>query len=297
MNKVLSVLFVLMIFISCAKRDEVKMPDDFEVFADKQTYKVGDTISFNFSGNPDHIVFWSGADGNNYDYRTRTEIEGNSLVLNFKSFSQLGQVDKDNIKLLVSNDFSGVYDSANVRSATWLDVTNKAVWSSGADQTPSGDIVLDEFAEGNKNIVIAFRYVTNVVKPLTLQNRWVIRSFDLNSINQAGKTIPLLNMATAGWKRFSFAGVATTWEIYSAQLISQRNDVELDDDWILTKQIRPNAVDPDRGAAIKTITGSMPDFKTTYSKPGVYKVVFEATNAGLKESKRVLRELMLTIQP
>lgn len=297
MNKILGVSFVLMIFISCAKRDVVKAPDDFDVSVSKQNYKVGDTVSFNFSGTPDNIVFWSGASGNRYDNRTRTEVKGNSLVLDFKSFSQMGTVDQSNIKLLVSNNFSGVYNAASVRSATWTDITGRATWSSGADQTPSGSIALTEFAEGNKSVVIAFRYVTTVVKPVTTQNRWVIRSFDLNSINQAGQVNSLLNMSTAGWSAFSFSGDSTNWTISASQLISMRNTTELDDDWVLTRQVSPNAVSPDRGVAIKNITGKMPDFKTAYAEPGTYKVVFEATNAGITETKKVLRELTLTIEP
>lgn len=297
MKKILGISFALMILISCSKRDVVNSPDDFNVAVDRQTYKVNDTIAFQFSGSPDHIVFWSGTEGNNYDYKNRTVLEGNSLVLNFKSFSQFGQVDQSNIKLLISNNFSGIYDSVNVRSATWTDITNRATWSSGADQTPSGDIDLDEFTEGNKIVVIAFRYVTSIIKPFDQQNRWVIRSFDLNAINPQGDAKPLLSMATAGWTRFSFSGIATTWEIFPTHLISVRNTTELDDDWILTKQIQPNAVSPDRGVAIKNITNKMPEFKTAYSEPGVYKIVFEATNAGLNESKKVLRELTLTIEP
>ncbi len=297
MNKILGILFAIITIVSCTKRDRVDAPDDFMAFTDKHVYRVGDTVSFRFTGGSDNIVFWSGKEGNNYDNRSRTEVEGNTLALNFKSFSQFGEVDKSIIRLLVSNDFSGVYDSASIRAATWINITDRATWSSGADQTPSGELVLDEFVKGNKSLVFAFQYKTTVVKPITLQNRWVIRSFDLNSRNPAGQETSLLTMGTAGWARFNFAGDSTNWEIFAPQIISMRNLTELDDDWILTRQVRPNAVAPDRGEAIKNISGKMPDFKAAYDEPGIYKVVFEATNASLKESKKVLRELTLIIEP
>lgn len=281
---------------SCQKRNELASLDTFDVQVDKTTFNVGDSVKFLFSGTPENVVFWSGANGSNYDYKSRTVIEGNSIILNFNSFSQYGDPDQSSLKLLISKDFSGIYDSTNVVKATWTDITNKAVLSSGADQTPSGKINLDEFAAGNGNIALAFRYKTETVKTSVTQNRWVIRSFDLKSVNQQGAESSLATMATAGWQSFNFKSPSTFWAISSTQLISARSFTDLDDDWVITKQFNPNGVKPDKGQAIKNISQNLKQYVTTYSKPGTYKVVFVATNGNVESTASVTKELQLTIK-
>ncbi len=288
-------LLLFVLFASCKKRYELESLDSFTVTADKTSYRAGDTIRFTFTGHPDNVVYWSGEHGHVYEYRNRTFAEGNKIQLNFKSFSQYGIADPSTLKLLVSTDFSGVYDSASIRSATWEDITGKAVLSTGADQTPSGDIDLSEFAARNKKISIAFRFKTETVKTEVTQNRWVIRSFDLNSINEAGENTVLANMATAGWTAFNFSGASSAWTVSSVQLLSGRNFVDLDDDWAVTKQFNPNSVMPDQGQPIKNISQKLNDYVAVYNNPGTYKVVFVANNSNVKDQQSVVKEITLNI--
>lgn len=282
-------------FFSCEKRYELDSLDSFTVSVEKNTYAVGDSIRFVFTGSPDYIVFWSGAAGNNYDNRTRTFVEGNTILLNFKSYTRYGVVDQSNLKLLISTDFSGIYDSANIRSATWEDITNRAILSSGQDQTSSGNIDVSDFASLNKNMAIALRYVTDVIKTSTTQNQWVIRSFDLTSTNANGDQTALFSLSTAGWSSFNFSGPTTSWTVTSSALTTTRNFISLDDDWVVTKQFNPNSVSPDKGVSIKNLAESRSEYTTAYSKPGTYKVVFVATNANVKDQESVVKEVYLTI--
>ncbi|WP_300602020.1 DUF5017 domain-containing protein [Niabella sp.] len=297
MNKLIIAAVLFLSLASCKKRYALDAIDNFSIELEKATYKVGEPIRFVVNGKPDNLVFWSGEAGHVYQFRDRTAVEGNALSLNFKSFAQYGPqpVDQSTLKLLISTDFNGKYDSANVRTATWEDITDKAVLSSGQDQTPSGNIDLSSFAATNKNLAIAFRYKTNVVKPESQQNRWVIRSFDLKSINQQGDETVLANMATAGWAGFNFSGPATKWSITSAQLLTVTNPADLDDDWVITKQFNPNKTMPDKGEPIKNISQNLYSYTRVYNKPGVYKVVFVATNVNVKASASVVKEIELTI--
>ncbi|WP_018626552.1 DUF5017 domain-containing protein [Niabella aurantiaca] len=297
MNRYFILIVAVLLLSSCQKRYELVTMDTVAVQLEKDTYAVGDTVRFLISGNPDNMVFWSGVPGHVYEYRNRTFTEGNVLSLNFKSYSQYGQVDQTNLKVLVSNDFTGIYDSANIRSATWNDITDRAVLSSGADQTPSGEISLDDFASANKPIAIAFRYVTSVVKPATTQNRWVLRSFDLNSTNADGDVSLLASMSTAGWTSRSFAGTSSNWAISSSQLITTRNFAELDDDWVITRQFNPNKVSPDRGVAIKNISENLSEYTAVYDRPGVFRVTFVVTNANVKSQVSAIKEFDLHITP
>lgn len=296
MNKTyLYIAALLVILVSCTKRDIVKVPVNFQVATDKPTYKVGDTVRFLFSGDVENIVLWSGKPGSEYQHRDRLFVEGNKLLLNFKSFSQLGIVDKTNIKLLVSTNFNGIYDSNNISAATWHDITNRAAWSSGEDQAPSGEIDLSDFASENKDMVIAFRYVTTQILGDN-QNRWVIRSFDLINQSPDGAITTIATMATAGWKEWSFLG-STKWSISTAQLIANRSLTELNDDYVITKLFNPNKVNPDRGIAVQNISNDIKEYSVVYDKPGNYKVTVVGTNASYKNQETIIRELDLEVLP
>ncbi|MFT4093260.1 MAG: DUF5017 domain-containing protein [Niabella sp.] len=295
MNKYFIVIIMVLLFSSCQKRYELASLDTFDVQLEKETYTVGDTVKFLISGDPDNIVFWSGTSGHKYEYRNRTYAEGNTLSLNFKSYSQYGEADQSSLKLLVSNDFSGIYDSASILAATWNDITDRATLSSGNDQTSSGDISLDDFASSNQPIAVAFRYVTTVIKTSSTQNRWVIRSFDLNSTSTDGEVSSLATMSTAGWTSWNFAGASTNWTLSSSQLITARNFTELDDDWVITKQYNPNKVSPDQGVAIKNISENLSQYTAVYDTTGVFRVTFVATNANVKDQVSVIKEIELQI--
>jgi hypothetical protein len=298
MNKFLfTVVLFTIVFSSCTKRDEVAVPDGFQVTTDKQVYHAGDAVRFTFTGTPDNIVFWSGKPGSKYEFRNRTFAEGNSLQLNFKSYSQYGVVDQNNIKLLVSTDFSGIYDSANIKAANWQDISNRATWSNGADNTPSGDVDLTDFGNANKDIAIALRYVTSVVADASTQNRWVFRSFDLKSVSTDGGITALATIANAGWKSWSFLDATTNWTISSTALVANRSITALNDDWVITKLFSPNRTSPDQGKPIKNISSGLRDYSEVYDTPGTYKVTFVATNASYKNQERVIRELELKVEP
>jgi hypothetical protein len=294
MNKIISFFSICLLAASCTKRDEVGTPV-FDVTINSTTYKVGDTITFNFSGDPQNVVFWSGAPGSVYEYRDRLFTTGNKLLVKFNSYQQFGV--RNNLTVLVSNNFNGTYDTTNVKAASWTDITSRVTLSQGADQVQSGTVDMSEFTDGNKSATIAFRYITT---SLISQNRWVIRTFNADNQSPEGTITPMANMTTAGWKAVSFQNPAAVWSITSAQLLLQGSATALDDDWVLTKSFNPNAASPDKGIPIKNITTNLTRYTAAgiYTKPGTYKVVFEATNASYKnQAASALKEITLTITP
>jgi hypothetical protein len=279
--------------ISCAKRDRVDTPA-FDVHTSSTTYKVGDTINFEFTGDPQNIVFWSGLPGSVYEYRDRLFTTGNKLLIKFNTYQQFGV--RNNLSVLVSNDFNGTYDTTNVKKATWTDITGRATLSQGADQVQSGTLDMSEFTNGNKSVTLAFRYITTAIQS---QNRWVVRTFNADNQDADGGVTSMATMSTAGWKAVDFINPAAVWSITSAQLLLQGSATALDDDWVLTKSFNPTAVSPDKGIAIKNITVNLNKYVAAgvYTKPGTYKAVFEATNGSYENIERTLREITLTITP
>jgi hypothetical protein len=295
MNKFIYYSIISLLLASCSKRDEVGAPG-FEVTANATTFKLGDSIIFNFKGSPQHIVFWPGTPGREYEHRNRTFTTGNKLLVKFNSFQQFGI--RNNLVVLVSNDFNGVFDTTNVKTATWTDITSRFTLSQGADQTQSGSVDLSEFTEGNKSATIAFRYRFD---PVTSPNRWVIRTFNADNEAPDGTITPMANMANAAWKSVSFQNPASNWLITSAQVITQATANNADDDWVITKSFNPNTISPDKGIPIKNITTNLTRYAPAtdlYNKPGTYKAIFEATNASYEnEPDRVRKEITITITP
>lgn len=295
MHKIISFFSICLLAASCTKRDQVGTPV-FDVTTSSTTYKVGDTITFNFTGNPQNIVFWSGVPGHVYEYRDRLFTTGNKLLVKFNTYQQFGI--RNNMTVLVSNNFNGTYDTTNVKAATWTDITNRVTLSQGADQVQSGTVDMSEFTDGNKPATVAFRYITT---SLQTQNRWVIRTFNADSQTPDGTITPMATMSTAAWKAVSFQNPAAVWSITSAQLLLQGSATALDDDWVLSKSFNPNAAIPDKGEPIKNITVNLSKYvaANVYTKPGTYKVVFEATNASYQNDslEKVLKEITLTINP
>lgn len=295
MNKIISFFSICLLAISCTKRDEIKTPA-FDVTTSSTTYKVGDTITFNFSGDPQNIVFWPGTQGRVYEYRDRLFTVGNKLLVKFNTYQQFGV--RNNLTVLVSNNFNGTYDTTNVKAATWTDITSRVTLSQGADQVQSGTVDMSEFTDGNKSATIAFRYITTSIMT---QNRWVIRTFNADKQAPDGTLTPMAVMSTANWKAVSFQNPAAVWSITSAQLLLQGSANALDDDWVLSMSFNPNTASPDKGIPIKNITTNLSKYAAVgiFTTPGTYKVVFEATNASYANDKveSALKEITLTITP
>lgn len=283
------IITVISLLAAC-KKDEVSTPE-LEITTDKVSYKVGDTVRFQFAGNPDNIVFWSGKQGHEYQYRDRTFMEGNKLLLKFNTYQQYG-TDK-NLSVKVSDNFSEVFDAENIQKATWTDITDKVTLSTGSDQTPSGTVNLSEIFDGKKPVTVAFRYVTTELKT---QTRWVIRTFNLDNETPSGTVSAIATMATAGWKAFSFSHTPV-WSITAAQLLMRGDNLGLDDDWVFAKAVNPNAVTPDKGLAIKNVAGLLEGYSESYTTPGTYKVTFEISNTSYKNQESAIKEVTVKIDP
>lgn len=66
----ITILAVSAMLASCEK--DLKLdPPSFDVTTISNTYHVGDTINFIFSGKADIISFYSGKPGNNYEFKDR----------------------------------------------------------------------------------------------------------------------------------------------------------------------------------------------------------------------------------
>ncbi|MGX5817091.1 DUF5017 domain-containing protein [Chitinophaga lutea] len=296
MRKVLYTLAAAIAFVACNK-DKVEMPA-FEVRTSSLTYKAGDTVRFDFSGNPDNITFFSGEPGHNYEFRKRTNA-ANDLQIDFSTWVRFGLV-YPNLQLMVSNDFSGKAAVEDIQAAHWTDITSRAKFSTGTDNTPSGKISLKEFARPQKDsalVYVAFRYAD--YKKTQGQNSWVVRTFTANNVSDDGVVTPLAVMSTGGWQQVSVKNPAFVWTITTAQLLMPNAGATADDneDWVISKGFNPWQIVPDAGEALKNISTTLDSHSHVYTQPGTYKVVFDVSAVRYNGEKRLTREITLTITP
>lgn len=293
MKKNLFFLTLLTLLGSSCMKEEMP-PATIDVSIDSHSYRIGDTVTFRLAGKPDNIVFYSGESGRNYALRDR-QYTNNDIQVNFSTLVQWGVI-YDNLKLLVSNDFNGIYDEDNVSRATWVDVSDKFVFSEGADHVPSGTVSLKEYVSpvDTASFYIAFQY-TDTQK--NQQNRWVVRSFNANKISPEGVLTNLATMATGGWQAVSFLNDERVWTITAAQLLMHggiATDTD-NDDWVITKGFKIRESVADMGVPIKNISSQRNEYKYVYQEAGIYTAVFETSSVWYSGEERDKMEIIIEV--
>jgi hypothetical protein len=269
----------------------------FTVTTDKETYTTTDTVKFAFTGNPWYLTFFSGEPYHQYQYRDRFTADGKPQI-SFTSTMTVGS-QTNTLRLLVSTDFSGVYDSTNVYNATWTDLTDKVTFSSVAD-TKSGDIDLSSFLDGDKPVYIAFKYTGAAKKA---QRTWTIKTLAVDNVLNDGTSYEVLGIgeSTLGFKSIAMKVPAIAWTISATQLqikgyTTDLNSVADTEGWVVSKPINLRKVFPDTGTQLKNMTTSMSTLNYIYGTTGSYKATFVATNANRYSEKSDVKEIDITVQ-
>src|SRR5690606_38593801 len=147
---------------------------DFDVTVDPGSMlRVGDKITFLFSGNADVVEFYSGTFGHAYDYRDKDRFYDVGAHLSFQSSKAPStgnsQPNWEPAELFYSTDFNGDRTSANaytsVKAATWIPITDRFNLPRGTPQgltayvhSGAGDIT-DIFA-GDGPVYLAWHCTT-----------------------------------------------------------------------------------------------------------------------------------------
>lgn len=296
MKSIKYIIFLsLLSVIACDRSLEFSTPD-WDVSVEKNTYSVGDTVTFTFSGSADYVTFYAGDEGHNYIYRERTKVENVIPTMEFTSYRQWGN-QVNTLSLLISTDYNGIADEENIYKASWKDITTLATLSTGSDNTPSGLIDLLEFKD-EKILYIAFKF-EGWQSSSSAQRTWTIKNFQIKSLTPDGSSIAVIpSIGTAGWIAVDLKNNAKRWTITNTQIqIAGGGTNEPDnEDWIITRGINLSQVSPDRGTPIIDIIRSKKSHEFIYTKPGTYKVVFEAINGNVKGQLKTVKELEVIVK-
>lgn len=309
MKKTILVLSVSGLLLAACSENEIQAPNDFEVTVTKEKYKLGDSVQFNISGNPDNITFYSGEPGREYDKRDFFSSDEGTLTLEFNSQTRSGATLPRNIAVLISTDFNGEYTEQGVKAAKWTDITTRAVLpantASNAD-VASGTINLDDLKVKGQPMYLAFRYVSENAAG-TAQRYWNMgRMMLINNVPGNGDFEIASTIEKGIFQVVEFTGTDNKWTINTATATSHRLihtanaiNTQPDDDWVISRafQVFQTAGHKKNAVNVKSISGGTPGtFAWLYSAPGTYKATFIALNADRDTQKEVIKEVLVTVE-
>lgn len=290
-KKILLLPVLIVGLAACNKKEATSL--NFNISADKTEIKAGDTVTFTITGNPEQLTFYSGEKSHNYEYRDRVKADG-IPQLSFTSYRQYG-TQENTLSLLASSDFSGTYTAQAVSAATWTDITNKAKFSTGADNTPSGTIDLSDL-KSDKPVFLAFRFIGSTA---STQRTWTIKNFVLNNLLPDGNLVAVTSQADAGWVSVNMNNSPRNWTSTTSQLQFQGGVAGIgnNEGWAITKALYFTKVTPDRGVALKNMSTRMDSYQYVYTLEGPYTATFVASNVNEYGSNSDVKQVAISVQP
>lgn len=311
MKKIFLVALAAIMLTGCDKKEAVGL--DLTIQPTKTSLKVNETLTFNISGNPDQLTFYSGEAGKQYELREGILIEGDGNVMNL-SFSTLGRygttvAHPNALRLFMSQKFSGNYGVSAFKEEDWTDVSDNFVWSpligNDTDYKASGiKSVFDLMTlDKDKPVYFAFRYKTNAGTN-QIQSRWWIEKFDIESKNLAtGDPLPLGQMSSMAWTFIKLGGgITPTYNTSGLRFPSAPAANEASLIWAVSKAVSlapyKNLTNVNRGTALKNMSTRLDQYNYVYTQPGTYKVTFVASNENVYGgSEKIIKEFDITVTP
>lgn len=291
------------------------------------TVTAGQNAVFLFNGNADYLTFYSGCPENNYDNRNRTEAELTALKMSCtirQQYNDRDYLNREIFFIYLSTDFSGIYTPEEISKATWIPISGKEyhrlpvpVPTSASPVETSGNIDLSTFVGLEQNFYIAFLYKapgrasipqSNGSGRYTNRPRIDVSNLNMLKLTADGQEVNL-NNAVTGWgfrPVYQQSVNNKNYQVNDNGLLFQPQKAEVDattgrepDEtvWMVSTLIRPKAVEPDRGTAIKSMEANLSSYAYTYKTPGTYTATFVATNANLWNGNQIVKQVTVNVIP
>ena len=300
----------------CACEHDVVRVTDFNVTLDKDnTYKAGEPVRFNFEGEVDNVIFYSGETGSQYKYKDRYTVPVEDvLAANLDMDFQARYGVAGALEIWVSKSFEGLNgndgtaDRATIKAMVdgGMQGWTKLDYQEGASTKWTEQVFdLSEYVE---NFCIAFHWCP----PLSNQvqrHYWINGKLSLNlagadptvmDISEFGFTTVMMNEEIEDpYKKNAGNGSIILNNPSTATLIFQGVGADLLpyclDGWAISKPAPLNKVANDKATVIKNVQNYMPSYEYTWEKPGTYNVTFVGTNESYAHATSQIREMKVTI--
>ena len=334
--KIIRVFFIIVaaagFFSSCVEKLE---NPNFDVTVDVIRINLppleygGDSViaysaKFTFSGDPGNLVFYSGEQGAEYQYRNRYFQPVDSVVtLQFATNFSNGHI-PNTLRVVASNDFKPVYEYGNngvlngtaytaegVAAATWTDITDRFVLpgnqlSTGAVTNEEADIT--DLIDHDRPLFIGFRFEADKSRDASLSlGQWAISNFYIRNYSKGGAfTFYVENVLTNAWKKIDLADntdlrVASNTLTLNGNVFTNVPNEGLRPSmviktFLISTPYRPTHIPNDKGMTIKTLLENVSEFTYEYVAPTVESVhvAFVATNSLYGDNLQQVKELMIS---
>lgn len=307
-------LFIVFTLASCKKLEDITMPE-FEVTASKDSYHVGDEVSFNFKGDADVISVYTGELGYDHAYSASDRVLSSKFNVSFES-QALDGTQRDQLYIYLIKNFNGDYSMNGIEAVrTSMIELNDRLRTAGPDDNRqwinSGLGNISEYLDMSQpsTIYFAVRHLVRDQNVYGTGNLNRVRNFKLLASNELGETT-IFSQLVDNWHLFSspnkMPGRATLDATNPPQMTLRQGFgaayvSETTEDWVVSNpiQIVPTTnMGPDHAIGIKSLADAMPKTYTKiYNKAGDYTVVFKAVNQSIAGRKEVLREVKIHIEP
>lgn len=305
--------------------------DHTSMNGDTIVVKRGEALDFTFSGAPDNIAFFSGETGAKYEYKDRVEVDAADIVssrLTFSAWAQYGNAKSaaNALRMMISDNFTGLdkkdfkADSALVESFAWNELLPQADLPQAPGNAKSAkafDIDMTPYL--GKRIALAIAYqpkdnsaaqprenfvgmkIVNTMKDGTTSTLYA-GNFGFAALNMmCHHNLDDQRSMTAnreyGTVTNNLSGIWNLADAGSGNFFIHSSGASkaLKYSWLVSDLLTINACSPDQGQAIKNISQRLDSYSYTYSKAGLYKAVFVATNSNYKHESRVIREVYVRV--
>lgn len=321
-NRIALLAATILLAASCSQ--EIVYPVTYNVLLDKDnTYLVGDPVKFNFTGDVDNIVFYSGETNHQYIYRDRYEVGVEDIEranLHIEYQARYGYT--DGLSVYVTNDFAGLsgdFDADKLMIKQMVD-GGMAGWTrldykEGASTVwTAQDYDISEFAS---NFVLAFHWNPKLGSSAQ-RHYWLNGRVDIAIKGAPSSATEFTGMEWEGimlndeytqghYSLSANPGFNMTKPTTAAIMINGCNGPSslggaggpeyAHDGWLFTKAKALTQVSSDSGMVIKNLQNYMSSYEYVFNEPGTYKVTFVGINKNIGGSDKVVKEMTINIFP
>ena len=294
---------------------------DYNVTLDPaNTFYAGDPVKFNFDGEVDNLLFYSGETGSQYIYKDRFDVSMEDVIsanLHLDIRGRYGfRADYEALEIWVSKDFAGINgvddpdgDRALVARMVedgmpgWTKITEFV--DKNKDEFFGYDIPMNDYLS---NLCIAFHWNTGDPK-VTQRTYWINGKISVDmkgtepsemKLTDLGFKSLMMNTEVDAYKKnagngsIRFDNAAASGEI-AFQGIGGNQLTYAIDGWVFTTPRPLNKVANDKGTVIKNLQNYLHSYEYTWNTPGTYKVTFVGRNENYASSSEMVKEMTITI--
>ena len=314
MKRTIILTAALMAF--CACQHDIVRETDFNVTLDAEnTYVVGEPVRFNFTGEVDNVIFYSGETGSQYKYKDRYTVPAEDvLAANLDMDFQARYGLAGALEIWVSSSFEGLNgedgaaDRATIKTMVdgGMQGWTKLDYQEGAStKWTEQEFDLSQYVE---NFCIAFHWCPPQFDQ-TQRTYWINGKLSLDlagtdptvmDISELGFTTVMMNEEIEDpYKKNAGNGSIILNNPNTGALIFQGvggNALTYClDGWAISKPAPLNRVANDKAVVIKNLQNYMHTYEYVWEKPGTYEVVFLGTNSDYLSATSEVKTITLNI--